>query len=355
MKKFLVILGIVVAVLLILGYIFRGALQVGVGLYMMQPDAGFAETTPPQQPDYTLASNWAALPNRDDVADRIPIANTAALQSAASVDVFYVHPTTLLGGAGWNQALDDEEINQRTDYSTIMGQASAFNACCRVYAPRYRQATLLSFFSPQGDGGDALELAYGDVVQAFRFYIDHYNDGRPFILAGHSQGGFHLDKLLGDEIAGTPLQDKLVAAYPIGYYIDDSNGIPVCQSAEQTGCQATWNTLSLEARSGGPADSICVNPLNWSANDQHAGFEENLGSVSFRGNQGTEGNYPDVELGVVDAQCRDGALRISEIRSENFDGYFITEGNYHIYDYSFFYMNIRQNAVARSNAYLAKK
>ena len=355
MKKFLIVLGVIIGILLILGYVFRGVLQFAVMAYMMRPDAGFAETTPPAAPDYTIASNWAALPSREDAADRTPIANTSTLQSAADVDVFFIHPTTLLGGDGWNQALDDEEINGRTDYSTIMGQASAFNACCRVYAPRYRQATLLSFFSPQGDGGDALELAYRDVVQAFRFYMDNYNNGRPFILAGHSQGGFHLDKLLGEEIAGTPLEAKLVAAYPIGYYIDDSNGIPVCQSAEQTGCQATWNTLSLDASSGGSPDSICVNPLNWSANGLHAGFDKNLGSVSFERNQGKEDNYPDIEPGVVDAQCRDGALRISAIRSENYGRSFITEGNYHLYDYSFFYMNIRENAVVRSKAYLAGK
>ena len=355
MKKFLIVSGVIIGILLILGYVFRGVLQFAVMAYTMRPDAGFAETKPPKAPDYAIASNWAALPDTEDLADRIPTANTETLQLTADVDVFFVHPTTLLGGAGWNQDLDDEEINRRTNYGTILGQASAFNACCRVYAPRYRQATLLSFFTPQGDGGDALDLAYRDVVRAFRFYMEHYNNGRPFILAGHSQGGFHLDKLLGNEIAGTPLEEKLVAAYPIGYYIDDGNGIPICQSAEQTGCQATWNTVSLDANSGGSPDSICVNPLNWSASGLHAGFDENLGSVSFRGNQGTKDNYPQIELGVVDAQCRDGALRVSEIRSENYGQSFITEGNYHLYDYSFFYMNIRENAVVRSRAYLAAK
>ena len=355
MKKFLIVVGVIIGLLLIVGYVFRGVLQMAVMFYTMRPDAGFAETAPPEEPDYAIAASWAALPGRDDLADRVPIENTATLQSDAEVDVFYVHPTTLLGGAGWNQSLDDENTNRRTDYTTILGQASAFNACCRVYAPRYRQATLLSFFSPQGDGGEALELAYRDVARAFRFYINHYNNGRPFILAGHSQGGFHLDTLLSNEIAGTPLEEKLVVAYPIGYYIDDSNGIPVCASAEQTGCQATWNTLSLDARAGGAKDSICVNPLNWSASGLHAGFDKNVGAVSFRREQGTEGNYPTIEPGVVDAQCSDGALRISEIRSENYDGYFMTEGNYHIYDYSFFYMNIRENAVVRSKAYLATK
>ena len=98
MKKFLIVVGVIIGILLILGYVFRGVLQMAVAFYAMRPDAGFAETTPPKEPDYAVASSWAALPGRDDLADRVPIENTPTLQSDAEVDVFYVHPTTLLGG-----------------------------------------------------------------------------------------------------------------------------------------------------------------------------------------------------------------------------------------------------------------
>ena len=84
-----------------------------------------------------------------------------------------------------------------------------------------------------GDGGKALELAYQDVRAAFNYFINERNNGRPFIIAGHSQGAFHADRLL-KAVAGKALQQRLVAAYPVGFSIDGSNGIDVYTSAEQT-------------------------------------------------------------------------------------------------------------------------
>ena len=67
----------------------------------------------------------------------------------------------------------------------------------------------------------AYAFALQDVKRAFQYYIDHYNNGRPFILVGHSQGTFHLMPLLEQMIDQTPLKDRLVAAYAIG--------IPACR------------------------------------------------------------------------------------------------------------------------------
>ena len=128
------------------------------------------------------------------------------VQATAEVDVFFVHPTTFFGTAGWNQSLDDTSTNQLTDMFVLRSQASVFNSCCRIYAPRYRQATIFSFMDSSGSGKDALQLAYGDVERAFDYYIEHYNQGRPFILAGHSQGSVHARTLLEKRITGTPLR-----------------------------------------------------------------------------------------------------------------------------------------------------
>lgn len=34
-----------------------------------------------------------------------------------------------------------------------------------------------------------LELAYEDIKCAFEYYMENYNDGRPIVVAGFSQGG----------------------------------------------------------------------------------------------------------------------------------------------------------------------
>jgi hypothetical protein len=112
----------------------------------------------------------------------------------------------------WNQSLDDVVTNGRTDEFVMQGQASAFNGCCRIYAPRYRQATLYSFFGSEGSGTQALALAYADVVDAFQYYLKHFSEDRPFILAAHSQGSHHVDVLLAKESVGTTLVNRLGCA-----------------------------------------------------------------------------------------------------------------------------------------------
>src|SRR4029079_313076 len=97
-----------------------------------------------QAPDYSLTASWAALPDREDAADVVPSGAAQDRQSSAEVDVFFVHPTTFFGTTGWNQALDDSSTNQLTDMFVLRGQAAVFNGCCKIYAPRYRQATIYS-------------------------------------------------------------------------------------------------------------------------------------------------------------------------------------------------------------------
>jgi hypothetical protein len=230
----------------------------------------------------------------------------------------------------------------------MRNQASVFNGCCDVYAPRYRQATIFSFMDDSGakNGEQALALAYDDVAAAFQEFL-RLNPDRPIVLAGHSQGSHHLDRLIEEEVVGTALANRLVAAYPIGFSVDNSNGLPVCESIAQVGCQVTWNASAADAlfRVAEPGD-ICVNPLTWTTDGLPASYEANLGGVDFMAGG-------EIEPGVVDAQCKDSQLIISDIRSVNYTGRPFGEGNYHIYDYSFFYMNIRANVQTRVDAFLA--
>jgi Protein of unknown function (DUF3089) len=169
-------------------------------------------------PDYALAENWAALPDRVDNADRVPeMPKLADLQKESAADVFFIHPTTYLIGTDWNGDLTNETLNSRTDELSIFNQASAFNGAGRIYAPRYRQAHIYSFMDEKGNGDKALDFAWEDVKRAFEYYLEHYNRGRPIIIAAHSQGTRHalrLVKTFFDD--NEALRKQLVAAFLIG-------------------------------------------------------------------------------------------------------------------------------------------
>ena len=352
-------LSISILVILVLGvvvFFFRGPIGLQLFILTIKPSKVFDKTPIPAKPDYSIKVNWAALPDKEDKADLFPASGTGDLQGSARVDVFYIHPTTFVKSSGWNQTLTDEEVNKRTDNFCMMNQASAFNFSGKVYAPRYRQATLYSFLDKEGEGKKALELAYQDVKDAFEYFLNHYNEGRPIILAGHSQGTRHGLRLLKDYFSGKPLQKQLVAAYLIGQeitqkYLSTIPDIPVCESPDQTQCLITWNTEAVDADVSLVADktSVCVNPLTWKIDDQLADRSLNLGGVSFKEDEQTP---PVPDVGVVSADCTDGKLFISIPNVEGYDYMPFGKNNYHYYDIHLFYMNMRKNAQDRATAFL---
>ena len=371
MKKILIGVAVLAVALGSAVFLYRDQIGMMMAFGRLKPKMSFADATPPGAPDYSQVQSWAALPDHEDAADVVPNADVQDRQSTAEVDVFFVHPTTFFGTAGWNQALDDTSTNQLTDMFVLRSQASVFNGCCKIYAPRYRQATIFSFMDNSGSGKSALELAYQDVERAFDYFIEHYNQGRPFILASHSQGSVHLRMLLEKRITGTPLRERLVASYPIGFGIDREEmakavpDVPVCESAEQIGCVVTWNAVGPKAQPwGDPRKNICVNPLTWRVDGAAAAASLNLGGVaypgSFRGTladvKGVPQDFveakPVLETGVADAQCVDGMLLVKEIHSQNYAARPMGRDNYHIYDYNLFHMNLRKNVELRVETYL---
>lgn len=340
-------LGLILVLALIAGalYMFRENLFFFAMRMQLQPDAPFAESAAPPRPDYSLEEHWAALPSKFDNADFAP-PGTRDAQAEAEVDVFFIHPTTYFGSESWNQPPGAPNATEMVDTSILTGQASAFNGCCAVYAPRYRQATFYSFFDEQGDGQKAIDLAFGDVASAFEHFLSAFSQGRPFIVAGHSQGALHTDRLIRERILGTDIEDRLVAAYPVGFEITEEFGLPVCEQPTQTGCQVNWNSLSPQAESRYALDTICVNPLTWRTDGARADFSANPGSMNFD-------TPPVIEEAVADAQCIDGRLLVTEIRSDRQWIEFGGEGNYHAHDYGLFYISIRENAKARVNAYMS--
>ncbi|MCU0759583.1 MAG: DUF3089 domain-containing protein [Steroidobacteraceae bacterium] len=362
---------------------FAALPAVAQDLGVKSPPAPFGELPHPPAPDYSKPEHWAALPGRLDAADVVPENDPFGdRQATAPVDVFYIHPTTF-NQAAWNQPLDDAKTNDWTDESVIARQAAVFNACCRVYAPRYRQAASAAVYAPpQMKALGAYEFAWGDVRAAFRHYLEHWNAGRPFILAGHSQGAAHIERWLNEFGADPALARRLVAAYPIGIGFTQGRlarlpgGRGLCRTPADTGCIVSWNAFAPDAQPQGfvaatqkrHADPngtdagrqvACLNPLTFDLAKPAAPAAWNLGALPARRGVGLAAGLAAAtplaatEAGRIGARCEDGALVVDALPAQGYALVPLPGGSLHFNDFDLFYQNIRVNAVVRSEAFLA--
>lgn len=326
--------------------------------------APFAEHTPPPAPDYADLASWASHPDKTDPADLVPPGTGSVdRQAEAAVDVFFVHPTTYYKSAHFNAPIDDEDANEITDLGVMAGQASTFNGAARIYAPRYRQMAVGGYFTEDKEKG--LAFAFTDVERAFDHWLETWSDGRPFLLASHSQGSRHLQTLLAKRFAGeegAALRERLIAAYLIGGWVDQERlggelPLPACETATDTGCAIGWRTATEEFEATQteivpPDRNLCMNPLTWSRTGA-APKDANLGSIPLAATDRESLPVPDA--GLVGARCDAGWLRIDPTPEQ--DGYdtMVRGGNYHVYDYALFHMNVRANVETRVGAYLSSR
>jgi len=329
------------------------------------PQGHFEAAAAGAGPDYSDPSNWIARPNlASSPAKWLPDGVSAGQPGSAAV--FYVHPTTYLERDRWNAPLHpggDAEFRSRL---FVQSQASVFNSSGEIWAPRYRQAAYGAFLLDSKDARAALNLAYQDIAAAFDDFVREAGD-RPIILAGHSQGALHLERLLREKVAGKAIAKRIVAAYVVGWPISTTAdlpalGLPACSAAEQTGCILSWMSfgepanpdlvLSSYEHSAGflgedrkRQDMLCVNPLTGTKNGK-AAPEANPGTL-----------VPNADLttaslmhGRVGAQCEGGLLLIDgDIPAL---GPFVLPGNnYHVYDYALFWEAMRRDAERRMKAW----
>jgi hypothetical protein len=331
----------------------------------------FAQTPQPPAPDYDRPQAWLAFPGRNGLERSTTPGVIPVNESAAPADVFFIHPTTYLKNDVYNARLDAPTT---FGDAVLLNQASVFNGCCRIFAPHYRQAVLSALNGTPG----AVDLAYGDVAQAFRWYISHENKDRPFIIASHSQGSMLAVRLLQQEILGTPLQKRLVAAYVVGAYVPQdfrALGLPICDAPDQTGCVMSWNT-SQTGRTGAfkltrnatywwqgafknsnNPPAVCVNPLTWTEAG-NAAASANLGSLALPKLQGHDGELkaitlPKPEPALTGAVCKDSLLDVNiPLWKTAYQNALVwVYGSYHVADYGLFYDNIRLNAMTRVQAW----
>jgi Protein of unknown function (DUF3089) len=302
----------------------------------------------PPAPNYADLKYWAAHPDKKDPADRTPVGTDLKdLQNESQVDVFFIHPTTLTYNRGndvWNGDVNNEKLNQKTDDGAILFQASIFNNVGRVFAPRYRQAHLYSFFTQDtASARVAFAMAYSDIKAAFESFLKNHNQNRPIIIAAHSQGTLHAKWLLKEFFEGKPLQNRLIVAYIVGLPVEKNyfSTIPVCEKPEQTGCFCSWRTFlkGYEPKQYFPLGDnyAVVNPLSWNTDLGLVNESQHKGCVLL--------GFKPTKANLVDAQIHKGILWI---KKPSFRGsFFYRTPNYHVGDYNLFYFNIQEDVKRR--------
>ena len=365
----------------------------------IKPVGDFQIDTLPPTPDYSNLDTWAAHPDKESKASFIPQGFELVSSDTLKADVFFIHPTSYFGQT-WNAALDHPFASEMIDEMIMPGQASVFNSCCQIYAPRYRQATFYSFLYPSESSRRALELGYEDVASAFDFFIKNRNPERPFFIASHSQGTCHAIRLLEEKIENSSLLKKMIAAYTIGFQFPKEKfgtvfqNIHPCQSATDTQCVIAYDTYiesgkpmskiertenwfstpdgKGEWRKRNTSTPLGINPLSWTMKTEKVAANKNLGAVisdmkNSRAGIKWESFASTTKIGLntiglsapfegeVSAQLRDdGFLYISKPEHRVFSSMLLPGGNYHNYDYALFYINLRVNVKERLEAFIKK-
>lgn len=354
----------------------------------LAPPAEFNIEEAPMAPDYTDLRFWAAHPDKRDVADIAPLDHSAADPASTDVDVFFIHPTTYFGPGRWNSDMAPDGFAAGGVNNVMAYQTSAFNECCRIFMPEYRQAHFGAFLQDECEAPfQALDLAYEDVKAAFEHFITNESQGRPFVLASHSQGTLHAQRLLAERIDGTALQDRMIVAYTIGYWLPTEilerslRNIDVCRDRDDLNCLVTYD--SFDSTGTGKSKtfplpfwypdgwvrlknvpSLCVNPLSWNVDLEAAPSSLNRGGLAPRPSAGIaalpdlladrkpQADYMSPRYIVPEATsahcAEDGSLFISTPDTDIFTHEVDEETRgYHVYDWNFFYMNIRENVKLR--------
>lgn len=201
----------------------------------------------------------------------VEVAHTVA--DAPAYDCFYVYPTVDLSLRPGNNTELGEDIEFELD--PLLGQAARFTRQCRVFAPLYRQVTIGTYMRETADTQSFFDLAYGDIEEAFRHYLDNDNEGRPFVIMGHSQGTHMTTRLLQEVIEpDEALSSRMVVALLIGGAVSTREGettggtfsrLATCTSQDELGCVVAYRSYAKELppthEAPGPGlEEVCVNP-----------------------------------------------------------------------------------------------
>lgn len=325
----------------------------------LDPKVPFQTYDPPPAPDYSRAGSWHLRPAAGDTRD---------------ADVFFVGPTTYDGGRNWNARIDHPRALRQFREVMAPNYVGPFVSVGRIYAPRYRQASLYTLTTLREDAREARQFAYGDVRDAFRAYLARDNGGRPFVLVGVEQGGTLALRLLSEELARNPgLESQIVAAYLIDTVApaDDPPILP-CVQRNEAGCLAAW----AEVRQGdaeaarrlldralvwspqgelvnlSPRPALCFNPILGAVTDRPAPARLHLGAANATGLEW--GARPAFMARQVAARCEDGVLRVSLPKSTSLRQKGSWADRRKVPGFNLFYADLEADAKARLAAWRAR-
>lgn len=378
-KKFLYFIAACL-VIFIIGRIVFERFQDDFYRIALVPSAEFTPTNPLDQNAYEDPAMWYSRPGIgvNDPARWQPLFQgedappPVTASPARPFAVFFVHPTSLIDRSRWNATLDEADADaERIARIYLRGMASPFNAASEIWAPRYRQATFGAFITDAPQGRLAIEAAYQDVREAYRFFLSSVGPDTPIVLAGHSQGALHLKRLIAEEVRGSPAADRLVAAYIIGWPVSVDHdlpvmGIPACATAAQTGCVLSWSSFAepadpsavlrayatmpaLDGETPGGSPMVCTNPLT----GQFGGAAEasaNLGTLVPQDSL----DQGELVAGSVPARCDErGLLLIGN--PPRMGSYVLPGNNYHVYDIPLFWANTKADVANRVEGWASQR
>ena len=300
--------------------------------------------------DYSDKNNWIVIPENPN--DR-------------EVDVFYLYPTT------WSRTDTNESIICPIDYiqmratvtNAVIAHSGIFDEVGSIYAPFYRQADAIYILDKKNNISKEEQNKYfysipkEDAIAAFDYYIKNYNNGRPFILAGHSQGAMMIKEILKDYFkTNENLKNRMVAAYIFGYSItqkdlDENPHLRFANSEYDTGVIISYNTESTDFNGYNPTlleGSISINPITWTLDETLATKEQSIGA-NIASNYGNPTKIADAKV-----DKKRGVIKCSTINPDDFysgENSIFEKGVYHQYDIALYYYDLKENVRKRVGAF----
>ncbi len=307
--------------------------------------------------DYSIREHWLALPVSND----------------KPVDVFYLYPTS------WQKTESSEPNICDIDNPMMLAasnnaysrQATAFEPVGNIYAPYYRQAdAAYTLGLPLEEQEEVIGgIPKTDAFAAFDYYIQHYNNGRPFILAGHSQGSNVLVYLLSEYMKDNPeVYSRMVAAYVIGYSVTEefmaqNPHLLFAEGPDDTGVIISYNTEASQVIGNNPVvlpGALVINPISWTRSEELAPAEDSRGSIMLNpdgtvildssGQIRRFENYADAQIDITKGVLICSTADVEKLSPGNA---VFGKGVYHSFDYPFYYYNLRENAANRVQIFLS--
>ena len=293
--------------------------------------------------DYGNAENWAYF----------------ALGEDKDVDVFLICPT--VDTRSETNSFDVNDKLKGRFVSALDMEKGIYEETGRLYSPYYRQMSMNAYKLPEAEREKALEVAYGDVSAAFRWYLENENHGRGLILAGFSQGSQMCLELLkeyygGEGAEARALRENLIAVYAIGWSVTEEMTEAWPQIRPARGETETGVVISFDCEDGSLTDTLVIpagtvalsiNPMNWKTDGTAADASLCSGAVMSTGAE----PVPGLCGAYIGAR---GELVVTGVSPADYPAVIdiFPEGAYHIYDYMFFYRNLQENVKVRLEAFL---